>query len=58
MLMDDDAGRRHMEYIRFAGMFADLLFEAFSADMRRHHPRMLEALENDRAARKTQGQIS
>lgn len=47
-----------MEYIRFAGEFDDLPCEAFSADMRRHYPRMLEALENDRAARKTQGQIS
>lgn len=58
----DGEGRRHMEYIRFVGEFDDLPFETFSEDMRRHYPRMLEALENDRAARqnlgKTQGKAS
>jgi transglutaminase-like putative cysteine protease len=53
----DGVGRRHMEYIRFVGEFDDLPFEAFSADMRRHYPRMLDALEKDRA-RKTQEQAS
>ena len=51
----DQSGRPHMEYVDFIGEFDDLPFEAFSADMRRHYPRMLEALENDRAARATQG---
>jgi hypothetical protein len=44
-----------MEYIRFAGAFDGLLFEAISADMRRHHPRMPEALETERATRQAQG---
>jgi hypothetical protein len=47
-----------VEYIRFAGAFDGLLFEAFSADMRRHYPRMPEALETERATRQAQGRLS
>ncbi len=47
----DEAGRKHMEYVRFVGEFDDFPYEAFAEEMRAHHGRMLEVLDRDRAAR-------
>lgn len=38
----DPAGRRHMEYVRDRGTFADVPFESIVADFRRYYPRMFE----------------
>lgn len=51
----DTAGRRHMEYIRFHGEFDDMPYEQFSTEMRAAYPRMLAALEAERAARTRAG---
>jgi hypothetical protein len=51
----DVAGRPHMEYIRFHGEFDDMPFEQFSTEMRAAYPRMLAALEEERAARARAG---
>ena len=45
----DQEGRRHMEYLDFIGEFSDMPYEAFAAEMRAAYPRMLDALEQDRA---------
>jgi transglutaminase-like putative cysteine protease len=47
----DEAGRKHMEYVRFLGEFDDMPYEEFAAEMRAHYPRMLEVLPRERAAR-------
>ena len=46
----DTAGRRHMEYVNFHGEFDDMPLEVFAAEMRKYYPRMLEALERERAS--------
>lgn len=51
----DAAGRPHMEYIRFHGEFDDLPFEQFATEMRAAYPRMLAALEEERATRARAG---
>ncbi len=51
----DTAGRRHMEYIRFHGEFDDMPYEQFATEMRAAYPRMLAALEQERAARARAG---
>jgi transglutaminase-like putative cysteine protease len=38
----DPAGRRHMEYLRDRGAFADVPYEAILADLRRHYPGLIE----------------
>ena len=48
----DTAGRRHMEYVDFLGEFDDLPYDRYAADMRRTYPRLLEALDHDRAERR------
>ena len=47
----DETGRKHMEYVRFVGEFDDFPYDAFAAEMRTYHGRMLEVLDRDRAAR-------
>lgn len=47
----DQEGRPHMEYVAFIGEFADLPFETFSAEMRMRYPRLLAALDAQRAER-------
>jgi len=37
----DRAGRRHMEYVRERGHYADVPYEAIVADFNRYHPRWL-----------------
>lgn len=44
----DEAGRKHMEYVRFVGEFDDFPYDAFAEEMRAHHGRMLEILDRDR----------
>lgn len=44
-------GDRHMEYVAQRGSFDDLPYAAFAADLRRHYPRLLEAMAAERAAR-------
>jgi len=48
----DTTGRQHMEYVSFHGEFDDMPFEEFSTEMRAHYPRLLEKLDQDRAARR------
>jgi transglutaminase-like putative cysteine protease len=38
----DPAGRRHMEYLRDRGAFADVPHTAIIADLHRHYPRLIE----------------
>lgn len=38
----DPAGRRHMDYLRDRGAFADVPYEAIMADLRRHYPGLIE----------------
>jgi transglutaminase-like putative cysteine protease len=38
----DSAGRRHMEYLRDRGAFADVPHEAIMADFRLHYPGLIE----------------
>lgn len=38
----DPAGRRHMEYLRDRGAFADVPHAAIIADLRRHYPGLIE----------------
>lgn len=45
----DRDGRQHMEYVDFIGEFTDMPFDAFAAEMRAAYPRLLEALDQDRA---------
>ncbi len=47
----DRQGRHHMEYLDFIGEFDDLPYETFAAEMRKAYPRMLEALDRERAIR-------
>lgn len=42
----DQAGRQHMEYVRFHGEFDDLPHDSFAREMRRYYPRMLQALQD------------
>ncbi len=44
-------GRRHMEYVAQHGSFDDMPYDTIVADMRRYYPRILAAMEDDRAAR-------
>lgn len=46
----DREGRQHMEYVDFVGEFDDMPHAAFSAQMRRHHQRLLDGMEQDRQA--------
>lgn len=48
----DEAGRKHMEYIRFQGEFDDMPFEEFATVMRANYSRMLDILERERDARR------
>ncbi|MDN5939534.1 MAG: hypothetical protein L0H83_12855 [Salinisphaera sp.] len=43
----DQAGRQHMEYVRFHGEFDDMPLDRFGREMRRHYPRMLAALKDN-----------
>lgn len=47
----DETGRKHMEYIRFIGEFDDMPFDRFATQMRASYARMLDALEQERAAK-------
>lgn len=38
----DPAGRRHMEYLRDRGAFADVPYATIFADLRRHYPGLVE----------------
>jgi transglutaminase-like putative cysteine protease len=38
----DQAGRRHMEYLKDRGAFADVPFDAIQADFKKFYPRLLE----------------
>lgn len=44
----DQAGRQHMEYVRFHGEFDDLPYHTMAGELRAYYPRMLKALEQDR----------
>ncbi len=46
----DQAGRPHMEYVAFIGEFDDMPLERFGEAMWLHHGRMLNKLNEDRAA--------
>lgn len=51
----DVAGRSDLEYIRFHGEFDDMPLERFSTEMRAASPRMLAALQEERAERARAG---
>lgn len=44
----DREGRQHMEYVDFVGEFADMPLAAFAGEMRQHHARLLDGMEQDR----------
>ncbi len=45
----DQEGRRHMEYLDFIGEFDDMPYATFATEMRAAYPRMLKALDEERA---------